>query len=328
MASEPPEGRTPGFSPEIAGTLRNADRTIRMMRGRRRKLYNMWRVTMAGIAPVDSFYVAFYGEGRLLAVPYVFDGEEYEPPGHQMYGPDGLSAWMKRHARPYLYSMDNGRLLHMGHSFGADERLSRDTVAVPLLDPTADGGPVVGLASIQSYAPDVYGSETVHAFEFLARSVVTVLAREREDVANRASLDLVGDDEPDSPLSVLEIVDGFVETLEKIRVGLEESIHLVPPQLSMLNRRLVSVRELCRQAQTDAAEVILTPSVDLQGILESLTPREREIAELVADGLANERIAERLQISEATVKTHVTRILKKFGARQRAAVAARLRPFG
>jgi DNA-binding NarL/FixJ family response regulator len=47
----------------------------------------------------------------------------------------------------------------------------------------------------------------------------------------------------------------------------------------------------------------------------------------MADGLSNEEIGTRLVISEFTVKTHVTRILRKFGVRQRAAVVARLRPY-
>jgi len=63
-----------------------------------------------------------------------------------------------------------------------------------------------------------------------------------------------------------------------------------------------------------------------QRALEQLTARELEILGLMADGLFNREISERLWLAEETVKTHVHHVLTKLGARSRAhAVAIALR---
>lgn len=74
-------------------------------------------------------------------------------------------------------------------------------------------------------------------------------------------------------------------------------------------------------------EAVMRPRVAGEPLVEPLTPRESEVLQLLAQGLTNRRIGERLGISEHTAKFHVNAILGKLGAQTRGeaiAHAARL----
>ena len=61
---------------------------------------------------------------------------------------------------------------------------------------------------------------------------------------------------------------------------------------------------------------------------EALTPREQEVLQLLAEGLPNKTIADRLYISEHTVKFHVNAILSKLGAQSRTEAVVRATRLG
>ena len=75
--------------------------------------------------------------------------------------------------------------------------------------------------------------------------------------------------------------------------------------------------------------LVPSPARDFTLVLaEDLTPRETEVLQLLADGLTNKAIAQRLGISDHTVKFHVNAILGKLGAQSRTEAVVRATRLG
>jgi len=83
-----------------------------------------------------------------------------------------------------------------------------------------------------------------------------------------------------------------------------------------------------------AGSALIAPSLALRlaakgpAAVEELTEREHQILELMARGLSNREIAERLYLTEGTVKNHLSHVFQKVSARRRTEALARARELG
>jgi DNA-binding NarL/FixJ family response regulator len=101
------------------------------------------------------------------------------------------------------------------------------------------------------------------------------------------------------------------ELLQAVRVVARGDALLAPS----VTRALISAFTATTAVPTRAAPA---KAAESDRAISSLTSREREVVTLVAAGLSNDEIADRLVVSPLTAKTHVSRAMAKLGARDRA----------
>ncbi|MCE7002406.1 LuxR C-terminal-related transcriptional regulator [Kibdelosporangium philippinense] len=306
------------FSPEVASVVRDVDRRTRTITAANRfELYDKLRAAMGTLWTVDSFVVSLLRSDNVVIFPYSFDEGKHLPPDFHTYGSKGFTAWMVRNRRTYRYRMDNGKILHRGYRFGDSGRLSKDAVIVPLLD---QQGHVFGTVAMYAYLPNVYDNEAVAAFEYLvsqlAKNLLTGVRRElgpgsSGDTYSGLLIDLIGD---------------FTDDLQQMTGSIDQIMAGETDDVGKLKRDLSAFQALCRDVNVKAVELIASRSVDAARLMNLLTPKEKTVASLIAHGMTNRDLAGKLSISEATAKTHITRILKKFNVRQRSEIAARIFP--
>ena len=94
-----------------------------------------------------------------------------------------------------------------------------------------------------------------------------------------------------------------------------------PDELVVALREMVAGKEFVAPAVRDAYVHIASQASQATDPVESLTPREREIFYLLAEGQSNKTIAGGLGISDGTVKLHVKSILRKLNVRSRVEAA-------
>jgi DNA-binding NarL/FixJ family response regulator len=174
-----------------------------------------------------------------------------------------------------------GEAANGGQAVALARELRPDVVLMDLRMPEVDGVTATRRITGDPYLPGV-------------RVVVLTTFAEEENVfaalRSGASGFLVKDTEPDELLQAVRIVAG--------------GDALLSPSVT----RAV----IARSVQADARPRREPPELSL------LTSREREVVQLVAAGLSNEEIADRLVVSPLTAKTHVSRAMAKVGARDRA----------
>ena len=177
-----------------------------------------------------------------------------------------------------------------------DHRLMREgTAALLAADPRID---VVGLAS--------NGREAV---ELAARVEpdVALLDVGMPDVGGVEACAAIRARRPSIRVLMLTVSEDALDVRAALRVGAAGYLLKDMPPGELVDAVLGS--ESIVMASTDAPD-------------DELSVREREVLELIGQGLRNREIAERLVVSEATVKTHVRHVLEKLRLRNRAEAAA------
>jgi ATP/maltotriose-dependent transcriptional regulator MalT len=124
---------------------------------------------------------------------------------------------------------------------------------------------------------------------------------------------------PELALTHLRLAELLLEEAdETARSGALTHLDTAIPELRDMKMQPALQRALALSDTYQAPPVQMSARSPTSG---GLTAREREIASLMADGLSNREIAERLVIAEGTVEVHVKHILSKLGYRSRSQVA-------
>jgi DNA-binding NarL/FixJ family response regulator len=128
--------------------------------------------------------------------------------------------------------------------------------------------------------------------------------------------------DPDAPhILVLTTFDADAYVYEALKAGAAGFLlkDLRPEDLAGAVRTIAGGETLLAGPVTRRMieRFVSRPRPDERPELGELTGREREVLELIARGLSNAEIGARLYLTEATVKTHVTHVLRKLGVRDR-----------
>lgn len=161
-------------------------------------------------------------------------------------------------------------------------------------------------------------ADSVASAQELARTLLPDVVVTDVRLPDGSGLDLVRalrDQRPEIGLVVLTMYAGDTQMFEALKAGASAFVPKdVPADEVVLaaRRSATAPRSFAAQGLTEAMQRKLsTPKP-------ALSPREREVLQLLADGVGVAEVARRLYVSESTAKTHVSSIYEKLGATNRA----------
>jgi DNA-binding NarL/FixJ family response regulator len=201
--------------------------------------------------------------------------------------------------------------------------------ADPQIDVVAEAGDgVEALAAVRDHSPDVVlmdirmpGMDGIEATRHLTTGPATAGNTERAQAGRTRVLVLTTFDADEYIYQALEAgASGFLlkDTTPADLIAAVKTVARGDALLSpTITRRLI---ESYLQTGTAAAG---TPAAAAPAELAELTPRERDILAAVARGQSNHEIADDLYLSYSTVKTHISRLFSKLGARDRTQLVIR-----
>jgi DNA-binding NarL/FixJ family response regulator len=155
------------------------------------------------------------------------------------------------------------------------------------------------------------GQEAIEQFR-LHRPDVTLMDLQMPDLNGIEAIDCIHREFPNARIIVLTTYTGDVQVVRALRAGARGYV-----LKGHVHRELL---ETVRAVHAGQKRIPLEIAAELadHAADDDLTSREIEVLRLIAAGNANKQIAGHLSIGEATVKSHVTNILSKLGASDRA----------
>ena len=190
----------------------------------------------------------------------------------------------------------------------------------PIRIMTVDDHPLLrqGIAALIKSQPDLTlvaeaydGEEAVAQFR-LHRPDVTLMDLQMPNVNGTEAISRIRSEFPEAKILVLSTYAGDVQILRAIKTGAKGYLLKGNVRTELLDA-IRAVHAGRKQLPPEIAAELAQHAADDQ-----LSVREIDVLRLIGDGNANKQIADKLSIGEATVKNHISNILSKLGANDRA----------